>query len=468
MGDIEPENAVMASPRALLLARLSEFVESRMGLHFPTARLGDLERGIAAAAGEFGFNDVASCIEWLLSAVLSHQQIKTLAGYLTVGETYFFRDKRVFEILETQTLPGIINSRRGVAQNLRIWSAGCATGEEPYSIALLLTRILPDLKDWHISILATDISASALNRAFEGVYGKWSFRDTPSWVKEGYFKRIDRNFKIDSCIQRMVTFSALNLVEDPYPAIINQTHAMDIILCRNVLMYFSRGRADAIIHHLAHCLADGGWLVISPVEAPGSGLSPLLHPVHFPGAIFYRKGAKPKQGLAGRNSISETPKIEKEIAVTIAPKVAQTIREDKIWPVTEGKGDIGRRSYQVRLLADRGQLADALVVCEVAIKSNKLDPSLHYLQATILQEMGRAGEAVASLKRAIYIDQEFIIAHFALGHLLQHQGKYREAGKHLETARSLLKSHRHDDILPAAEGLSAGRLIELINTMRGR
>lgn len=120
-------------------------------------------------------------------------------------------------------------------------------------------------------------------------------------------------------------------------------------------------------------------------------------------------------------------------------------------------------SSRARLLADQGKLADALALCATAIQSDKLDPALHYLQATILQEMGRTDDAAAALKRAIYIDQDFVIAHFSLGYLLQHQEKHREAGKHLKKARLLLQSSAHEDVPPEAEGISAGRLIELID-----
>ena len=123
-------------------------------------------------------------------------------------------------------------------------------------------------------------------------------------------------------------------------------------------------------------------------------------------------------------------------------------------------------SNQARLLADQGKLADALALCAAAIQADKLDPALHYLQATILQEMGRTDDAAAALKRAIYIDQDFIIAHFSLGYLLRHQEKHREAGKHLEKARLLLQSSAHEDVPPEAEGISAGRLIELIDTIQ--
>lgn len=468
MGNPTSETAGVISHSSLLLARLSDFVETSMGLHFPPARLGDLERGICSAAGEFGFNTVESCIEWLLSSPVSHSQIETLASHLTVGETYFFRDTKVFEILETHILPEIINARRGREQNLRIWSAGCSTGEEPYSLGILLARILPDLQDWNITILATDIAPLSLKKASEGMYSEWSFRDTPRWLKDGCFKRRQRNFEIAPHIKRMVTFSYHNLVEDPYPAIINTTNAMDIIFCRNVLMYFSRDRANAVMHNLSRCLVDGGWLVISPVEAPHAGLSPLLYPVRFPGTILYRKGAKPRDDSTRPISTPEAPKAKQKTAITAKPSAARTRRQDKAPPVPEHiLSDIGQMSNQARLLADQGRLVDALVVCENAIQSDKLNPALHYLQATILQEIGRAGDAAAALKRAIYIDQDFVIAYFSLGHLMQRQGKKKEAGKHLEKAHALLKAYGHEDIPPEAEGISAGRLIELIKAMQG-
>jgi chemotaxis protein methyltransferase CheR len=467
---VASDNADTAGRRPFLLEQLSEFVETRMGLYFPAARHNDLERGIHSAAGEFGFDTVDSCIEWLLSSPLSHSQIETLAGHLTVGETYFFRDRNLFEILETRILPEIVNSRRGREQNLRIWSAGCSTGEEPYSLAILLTRVLPDLKNWNISILATDIAPLSLKKASEGVYSEWSFRGTPRWVEHGYFTEKQSKFAISPHFKRMVTFSHLNLAEDPYPAIINNTNGMDIIICRNVLMYFSRERANAVIANLARCLVDGGWLVTSPIESPGSDLSPLLQPVHFPGAILFRKAPKPKVEIIRPIAQPDAVKTQhKPAPAAKTPPLEKASQPNRLPPVPEPEpvsDDIGQLAARARLLADQGRLADALALCAAAIQADKLNPVSYYLQATILQEMGRAGDAAATLKRAIYIDQDFAIAHFSLGHLLQHEGKLREAGKHLHKARLLLQSYAHEEVLPEAEGLSAGRLIELIDTMQ--
>lgn len=473
MGTIISHNTDAAFHHPLLLARLSEFVETRIGLHFPPARLADLERGIHSAAGEFGFATNDACIEWLLSTPLSHSQIETLAGHLTIGETYFFRDAKLFEILESSILPEIINARRGREQNLRIWSAGCSTGEEPYSLAILLTKILPDLQDWNITLLATDIAPLSLKKGSAGVYSEWSFRDTPRWVKEECFTAKKRNFEIVPRIKRMVTFSCHNLADDPYPAFINNTNAMDIIFCRNVLMYFSRDRANEVIDNLSHCLVDGGWLAISPVETPNSGVPPLLQPVHFPGAILYRKGLKPRVDIVRPIMPPAAPQAARKAAVAGKTERIRRVKQpDKVPPAPlPVPSESGRMSCEARLLADQGKLADALALCATAIQSDKLDPALHYLQATILQEMGRADDAVAALKRAIYIDQDFVIAHFSLGYLLQHQEKHREAVKHLKKARLLLQSSAHEDVPPEAEGISAGRLIELIdiiiNTIQG-
>ena len=455
-----------------LLAKLNEFVETRMGLHFPPSRLGDLERGISAAAVEFSFNHAEPCIEWLLSATLSHSQIRILASHLTVGETYFFRDKRVFEILETHVLPKVISSRRGGEQNLRIWSAACSSGEEPYSIAILLARMLPDLKNWNISILATDIAPLSLRKATEGVYRDWSFRDTPPWIKDKYFKKIDKNFEIVPHIRRMVTFSCLNLAEDPYPAMINATNGMDIIFCRNVLMYFSRNRANVVIDNLSHCLVEGGWLVVGPVDAPpGPNFPSMLQRVRFPGAILYKKGARPENESTSLPTMpAQATEMQKTPILVTTRGTSHTAgaeRHEQPPPLPEHAAtDTGEMSSQARQLANRGKLAEALASCEETIRHDKLNPALYYLQATILQEMGMADNAAATLQRALYIDQDFVIAHFALGHLLQNQGKYKTAEKHLQKAYALLKLYRPEEIPPEAEGISAGRLMELINTMQ--
>lgn len=160
-----------------LLPRLSEYLTAKIGFHFTKKRWPELHLKMAAAMKDFSFEDVVAFIEWLLSSLPTQKQIEILASHLTVGETYFFREKPAFEILEQCVLPDLIDARRKTGRRLRFWSAGCSTGEEPYSLAILLDQLIPDLKDWNITILATDINTVALRKADEGIYSDWSFRN---------------------------------------------------------------------------------------------------------------------------------------------------------------------------------------------------------------------------------------------------------------------------------------------------
>ena len=176
-----------------MLARFSDFLAAKIGLSYPPKSWPDLARGLKAAARDLGCDSAEQCMRQLMLAPLSREQIEILASHLTVGETYFFREKKSLAVLENHLLPELIRDRRQQGQlQLRIWSAGCASGEEAYTLAILLSRLITDLQDWQIHILATDINPLALQKATRGLYGKWSFRDTPPEIIERYFTRRDR------------------------------------------------------------------------------------------------------------------------------------------------------------------------------------------------------------------------------------------------------------------------------------
>ncbi len=489
------------------LAQFNDLVASRMGLSFPRERWSDLERGATFAAREFGHKDVESCIQWLLSSLPTRTQIETLASHLTVGETYFFREEKTFEALEKNILPGLIRQRRSGDRYLRIWSAGCATGEEPYSIAILVNKLLPDLKDWNITILATDINPRALKKALSGVYNDWSFRDCPQWVKDRHFRKTkDGRYEIFPDIKKMVTFCYHNLVEDPYPLLLNGTNATDVILCRNVLMYFVPERAKGVIQHYYHCLTDGGWLIVSPSEVSLVSHPQLLAANQHTGITLYRKDShrhQPEADLLFTSEPSSEPFAtapvslesppchdnEPSLSVGLQQKAVEVVasEEPAKFEVALGlykesryleaeKAIIGLLSRNqvngeamtllARIYANQGKLPQALVWCQNAITVDKLNPGSHYLLATILQERGQVKEAMVSLKHALFLDPDFVPAHFALGILTLHQGKSKESRKHFENAFLLLNKYRQEDLLQEA-GITAGRLTEIIRSMVG-
>ncbi|MBI4204302.1 MAG: tetratricopeptide repeat protein [Betaproteobacteria bacterium] len=491
-------------------SQLSEFIARTTGLHFPRERSADLQRGVAGAARELGFEDTAACVDRLLSVPPTAAEIGILASHLTVGETYFFREKKTFDVLSADILPELIRSRRGRGQRLRFWSAACCTGEEPYSLAILLHQALPDLEEWHVTIAATDINGRFLRRAAAGTYGEWSFRDMPAWFKERYFNRtMDGRYTILPEIRRLVTFVQLNLVEDVYPSLATETNAMDVILCRNALMYFTPSQVRNVIRNLHHALAEDGWLVVSPSEA-SHALFPQFTTVNFPGVILYRKsGAKlrmkqpwlpaPLDDAADMVAPAIDPSSPWAPRIPVAPPMepapARPV-EEPARPETppspcavaetlyqEGRyaeaadillASIDRHAHEpaafsllARALANQGELTDALAWCDRWIAADKLDPAAHYLHAVVFVERGDIERARSSLQRALYLQPDFVLAHFTLGNLARRRGKSEDADKHFANALDLLRRYQPGDQVPEADGLTAGRLTETITAVTG-
>jgi chemotaxis protein methyltransferase CheR len=483
-----------------LLAKLSIFIATHMGLHFPVGKWRTLERGVISAAREFGFEDPESYIRWIMSSPLSREQIEILASHLTIGETYFLREKRSLEVLREDILPETISARRGDGRQLRIWSAGCSTGEEPFSVAILLDAMGTALRDWNISIIATDINPRALGRAAEGVYGGWSFRNPPPGFREKYFRKTgDGRFEILPQFRGMVSFSYLNLAEDVYPSLMNNTNAMDVILCRNVLMYFTPELAKKVVERFHRSLVDGGCLIVSPCEA-SQELFAQFKAVNLPDAVFYRKqgagigelkveGRKssfPQSILSlppSAESLLPPPQPPPKTLPPVRPIIpreqtpyeeALALYERGLYPEAEERlavllqkdqGDVKASVLLCRICANQGKLAEARMLLERAISADKLNPGLHYLHAMVLQEQGAVDGAIASLKRALYLDQDLVLAHFSLANLALRQGKNNEARKHFGNCLELLGRHSQDDILPESEGITAGRLTEIIRSM---
>lgn len=487
-------------------SRLSRFVAEATGLHFPRPRWGDLQRGVAGAMSDLGFADEEQCVAWLLSGPPVEARFQVLAQHLTVGETYFFRDRPVMDAVASRVLAPLVDARRGRDQRLRIWSAGCCTGEEPYSLAILLHQMLPDLRNWDVTITATDINARFLRRAAAAVYGEWSFRDTPPGFRESYFTpTADGRYALLPAIRRMVRFSRLNLAAAAYPSAASGIEAMDLIFCRNVLMYFKPAVIDSVVAGFRATLSDGGWLVVSPSEASAELCRRFV--MHsFPGAILYRRNdAKDRAGSADRH-VGSQPAIHltPDPPPMMAPMPADTVEHSHPSvpilsssaaadaastppaPAAEtlfGEGRYGEAveallarldtapnepaalSMLTRALANLGRLDEALRWCERWIAADRLGAAPRYLQAVILTECRDVEGARAALRRAIYLQPDFVMAHFALGNLARDGGQVDDARRHFSNALGALRGCDPDAPIPESDGVPARRLAETIVAM---
>jgi chemotaxis protein methyltransferase CheR len=458
------------------LTQVCEVIAARMGLHFPVERWAMLSRNLASAAKEFGFQNMNGFIQWLLSSELNKDQIMILASHLTISETYFWREPQVFSALTDHILPELVKSKKKGERSIRIWSAGCSTGEEAYSIAIALHKTIQKIEDWNITILATDINPRALSKAASGIYGTWSFRNSPAWLKSTWFHhREDRQYEIIPEIKQMVTFTCLSLVE---MSAISNTNTMDIIFCRNVLMYFTKEWVNKISQDLFHCLSEDGWFVVSSCEL-SSLVFPQFTPVNFPGAVLYRKTIN---GSAHSSSSNGLPKEEFQplyhstlspilpltsspilpiLSISSSPPLPfthSTIQQPQAIPEETSADKI----FAIRLLANLGHLEEALSICNEAIASYKLSSGLYFLRASILQELDKSSEAIASLKQTIYINPDYIMGHFALGNLFIRQGNAKNAERYFNNVLDLLGRCANDDILPESEGLSVKYIREII------
>jgi len=494
------------------LTELREYLLKNLGLNFNKNQEGELYKKISDASTDFNYKNPNDFIAWVLKSELNIGQVEKLASYLTIGETYFLREIKALNFLEYNYLPQLIKERKGKNQSMRIWCAGCASGEEPYSISIMLSRIIPDIKNWNINILATDINSKFLEKARKGIYTKWSFRKLSDSFKEIYFTQLEKGlYQINSEFQERVTFAYQNLAADSYPSLINNTNAMDIIFCRNVLIYFSEEGIKEVTQRMFKSLVPGGVFFVSPVEV-SSLISSKFNKISYSGYTVYSKSPdkiqskkNPSNQKKENNIITENIKQKKELQqnkqntdiknsygtisslhsnnanteVRTNGKAFQKAldyykqgfyekTEELLSSKLESEALIvnNKMKLLIKTEANLGKLDVAAELCETALKTNKLDATLHYLFATIQQEQGKIEDAKESLKRVLYINSDFPLAHFTLGNLNMAMGDKKMAQKHYQNALNIIENLKRNELLEESDGLTAGRLMEIIKMIK--
>jgi len=413
-----------------------------------------------------------------------------IAG-VTVGETYFFRDNHQIQLLENKILTRIIEQKR--QQNnlsLRIWSAGVATGEEIYTIAMLLSEMIPDIDKWRITLLATDINTEALKKAIIGFYNEWSMRSIQDYFKQRYFSTINRGYSFSPKLRELVHFDYLNLNDDTYPAIFNGTNAQDLILCRNVFIYFDNTKIARLMQKLNACLVPGGYLLLGasdPVNLSGTDF--IFH--HHDGLIFTRPTEEKISVEAKKPIVSEK--------VKVVNKVKNKVKETKIYQVKnipdKKKPDysyqdkiselLKESNWQAALnmvdlfetlekntqfiffskaiaLANLGKLAEAEKVCQEGLKYHATDKDMYFTYALIHIELNHLVEAEKMLRKTLFLDHQFVPGHFQLGLLLLRNKQIELGLKSLCNALIIAKAKDPKEKVISSQGLCYGRFVEIV------
>ncbi len=266
----------------------TSLLEERTGMHLPIERRSFLETSLGLRMREIGLEDYETYYKLLLSAKNGQREWLTLVDRLTVHETYFFRHQPSLDVLENIILPGLFATDPD-RKNVQIWSAGCSTGEEVYTLCMVADQFmqkLPPEANSYLAITGMDISVPALTIARKAVYDKYKIRYVPERFLEQYFvEQEDGRYRITEALKKRVCFVPFNIVDMKKTLL----QPMDIIFCQNVLIYFNRDRRKQIMQHLVERLKPGGFLVLGAGETL-TNPHPELEKINAPDALaFFKK-----------------------------------------------------------------------------------------------------------------------------------------------------------------------------------
>lgn len=362
---------------------------------------------------------------------------------LTVGETFFFRYIEQFDALRAVAIPECLRRNQN-SRLLRIWSAGCSIGPEAYSLEILLKQHFAEqLEGWQVHIVGTDINAAFLEQARRGTYGDWAVRGLSSETLDACFDRIDKLWSVKPKYRQWTSFMPFNLVEGSIPSYPHGIGLFDIILCRNVMIYFDEATRHRLLGDLHKALSEGGWLVVGHAEA-GPQMNERFTPVPVPGATLYRK-----QGLAPAPPAPPPVRVHPSPPAGISPALKGAAK-----PIARRRRPSPAATVDEAASGDRSATLEA---CLARIEANRLDPAAHYQLGLVEEELG-VGDPVAAFKRALYLDSGFVLADYHLALAYWRRGRLVPAQRHFRNARVAVEGRADDEPVAQGGGLTAQEL----------
>ncbi len=430
-----------ATADALDVERFRGIVASRLGLNFDDSKLSFLADVMKRRRDVIGQNATAY-LGRLESPGQAREELRALAVDLTVNETYFFRNVEQFRALAEHALPARIAARANPG-TLRILSAGCASGEEAYSLAVTLRESLPN-PSWQGSVLAFDISPAMLEKARRGRYSNWSLRETPPDMQRRWFSRDGADFVLDRTIQEAVVFEEHNLVDDD-PRLW-QPAAYDVVFCRNVIMYLTPENARKVVERMAYSLVPGGFLFLGHAESL-RGLSQDFHLEHTHGTFYYRNKGADERAAHQQDYSPQTASIRLEILPAVVDHDSSwvdSIRRaaDRIQSLTEAsqaRHDMNAKPAPLRAANPRAQLldllekerfGDALAVAQALPAEAAEDPEVLLLRAALLAHSAQFDHAEAACVQLLRTDELNAGAYYLLALCTEGKGDLRAAAEH--------------------------------------
>jgi chemotaxis protein methyltransferase CheR len=490
---------------------------TRCGLDYPERKRADLAHGLNRVLTATRHQNLAALYA---DAIAGGPAWDAIITHLTIGETYFFRNDAQFDALRDQIVPELLN-RRAATRMLRCWSAGCATGEEPYSLAILLSELLPSDHSWNVGILATDINPAFLARAREALYGSWSFRETSTELRERFWIAEQGHWRLHPRIRRMVAFAGLNLAEPCYPAITNGTCALDMIVCRNVTIYFDAATTRQVVERFYRALAPGGWLIVGHAE-PQASVYHQFEVHNFPNTVVYRKpldaplfavdpagevfnagtrpilipGVQPGTTLGSlvatalpAGPTARAPESETTSRLTQQPAQPPTPPRHsaaELWPTIARRlahrdaagaepllnellradpSHIPALMALGQLYADRADWVRAQQQCMLVLARDSLCIPAHYLLAQLHEHQQQFDAALAAYRRTVYLDRSFVPGMLGMANVWRRLGHAADAHRAYRNALQYLTTLPPTAAVPGTDDATVGDMLALIQQL---
>lgn len=477
--------------------KFKTYVTTRSGLYFKDHDLRDLEDAISQRMYLARIESPIAYYDYFTKSDKKEDEFRELVNLLTIKHTYFFRNEEQFNVLKNRVLPEIITRKDSMAKagddkarRIRIWSAGCSTGEEAYSIAMTIVDVMGNTSGWDIQIMATDASTEALEKARRGLYTPSSLKPVDSGHLDRYFvkdesKHGQGQYRVIEELKKMITFAYHNLITDEFPS------DFDIIFCRNVVIYFELNTVISVMEKFYSALNAKGYIFIGYSESlyfmPGR-----FKMISRDEAIYY---VKAPHHVAEEVEVVKSPVASKTLdevleelsRAEIVAAMESEVRKAKEQPkniediLVEANKSFYMKDYSKALslirkahemnkdavdpyylaseiFVNQGRFAEAKENLATALKLNPLFAPAHYLLGCILIEENLSDEAKSRMKKALFIDRDFSLAHFYLAHLYKTEGKADDALREYRNTLKVLSKNKSEDVIAYGGGFNVAIL----------
>lgn len=436
----------MTEPRDGTTA-VAALLEATLGLSFAGPRRGRLLAAIEAQRRAAG----VSAGPYLAAASRPGRVFDRLVAEVTVGETFFFRDRAQIGLLRDVVLPELA---AGPPRPLALWSAGCAGGEEAFTLAALAEEAGLAQR---CRVVGTDASRRAIDKAEQASYGAWSMRATTPAERASCFQEHGSQFRVADRLRERTRFVQRNLLDGPPPP-----GRFDVVLCRNLLIYLTPEAVRRAAEVLTEALTPHGWLLTAagdpPLAAPG------LRAVRTPQGLAYRR-ERAAAGTRAARAVRAVPAATR--ASTVSPPRRRSRPDPAAPPTAQGTPTALRPpppagpAAQVRALGDAGRLAEACRLATAAVQACPLDVELQYLAGVVLLEAGRLDEAATAASSAVYLGPELPVTHLLLGQVEDARGNRQRARRSFRNGSRLLAAAPAEEPVALTDGVPAGHLSRL-------